>query len=381
MKTISLLHPFSAQAIGLSLEDILLSHSKPQVFALKNIMNVADIKVTIDYFTGSLFCSSKTIDKIEKRFWPISYPIFKKRHHWRKQYSKSHFNFVAKKTPDLTIINMSGHGSKYVFKLAKLLREKQKPYIAMIGGMHMSYIGEAFEYFKNAHHIIVHTNYQKKIIIQKKDFSSFDIRVLPLGVDTSVFKPKEDNELLNNGGLLFVGRITRLKQIEIAIKTVHYLQTHNFSNAELTIIGPVSDSGYYNELKELVETLGLSKNITFIGVIKHSALVNYYQKADLLLLPSQHESFGMVMTEAMSCGVPVAALKGSGGPDEIITDTIDGLLCSRENYSEGILDLFKNKELLREMKLNARKKAVSKYSIEETTRVLTESVNAALSSI
>jgi glycosyltransferase involved in cell wall biosynthesis len=376
LKTISLLHPFSAQAIGLSVEDILLSHSKPQVFALKNIMNAADIKVTIDYFTGSLFRSSKTIGGVEKRFWPISYPIFRKRHQWRNQYSKSHFNFVAKQTPDLTIINMSGHGSKYVFKLAKLLREKQKPYIAMIGGMNMSYTREALEYYKNAHHIIVHTHYQKGIIVQKEIFSSFDIRVLPLGIDTSVFKPKEENELLNNGRLLFVGRISRLKQIEIAIKTVHYLQTHNFSNAELTIIGPISDLEYYNELKELVLALKVSEQVTFFGSIQHSALIYHYQKADLLLLPSQHESFGMVMTEAMGCGIPVVALKGSGGPDDIITDTIDGLLCSPENYSETVFNLFNNKELFREMKLNARKKAEEKYSIEETIRVLNHSINS-----
>ncbi|MNG37996.1 hypothetical protein D3C84_1255280 [compost metagenome] len=60
---------------------------------------------------------------------------------------------------------------------------------------------------------------------------------------------------------------------------------------------------------------------------------------------------------------------------------VDGLLLSPENYAEAILNLFKNKKLLCEMKLNARKKVVSNYSIEETIRVLTESVNSALRSI
>ncbi|MNT90357.1 Glycosyl transferases group 1 [compost metagenome] len=83
----------------------------------------------------------------------------------------------------------------------------------------------------------------------------------------------------------------------------------------------------------------------------------------------------------MSCGVPVVALKGSVGPDDIISNMVDGLLSSPENYAEAILSLFKNKELLREMKENARKKAVSDYSIEETIRVLMDSVNSALRSI
>lgn len=380
MKTISLLHPFSAKAIGLSEEDVLLSHSKPHLLALKEIMKNERMKISIDYFTGSLLTKRHNVDGIEKRFWPISYPIFKKRHQWREQYSYSHFHFIAKQTPDLTIINMSGHGSKYVFKLARLLRKKNKPYIAMVGGMNMSYSGNALEYYQNAHHIIVHTYYQKEVIIQKEGFADLDITVLPLGIDTSVFCPKEEKISSSENRLLFVGRISRLKQIEIAIKAVCYLQANHSHKTKLSIIGPVSDTAYYDELKELVSELNASEYVVFLGSVQHDALIEHYQNSDVLLLPSQHESFGMVITEAMSCGVPVVALKGAGGPDEIITDGIDGILSTPEEYTEAVLQFFQNQEAVKQMKINARETVIAKYSIEETTRVLFESIQSALHS-
>lgn len=379
MKTISLLHPFSAKAIGLSSKDIIHFHSQPHCHALKEISN-ASLEVSVDYFTGNLLVKKMLVNGIQKRFWPISSPIFKNRHKWRKQFSSFHFNFVKSQTPDLTIINMSGHGSKYVFNLAKLLSQKQKPYLAMIGGINMTYTGDALEYYKNAHHIIVHTEYQKKKILENTAFSNLDIRVLPLGIDTETFKPIPDKILSKNPQMLYVGRISRLKQIELAITALKHLQMNGFDESSLTIIGPSSDPVYFTELKDLVESLELTSSVRFLGSVQHTDLVQHYQLADVLLLPSVHESFGMVMIESMSCGTPVVALKGAGGPDDIIDSDFDGILSTPENYSNDILELFRNTSLLNIMKMNARKKVLDKYSIHETTRVLSRSVNDALNS-
>ncbi len=273
---------------------------------------------------------------------------------------------------------MSGHGSRYVFDLSELLLKKNKPYIAMIGGMNMSYDGKALLYYQNAHHIIVHTGVQKKELQLHKGFTHLDIRVLPLGIDTTVFKPK-DSFYISEGKLLFVGRISRLKQIEIAIEALYYLKKTTFENPKLTVVGPISDLDYFTELKTLISKLNIVNNVEFIGSVPHEQLISFYQNCDVLLLPSQHESFGMVMTEAMSCGVPVVALKGAGGPDEIITSQVDGLLTSPENYAEAVHNLVSDAEMLQSMKKNAREKVLKKYSIEETTRVLLDSVNSALS--
>lgn len=375
---ISLLHPFSAKAIGLQEQDLLESHSKPHVLALQAISKKDEkLTFTIDYFTGSLFKRQKSINGVLKRFWPISFPLIK-RHQWRNQFSKSHFNSYNTSIPEVTIINMSGHGSKYTFKLAKRIKEKRKQYVAMIGGLHMSYDGEALNYYKNAHHIIVHTNYQKQELLKHSNFSNFDIRVLPLGIDTEYFKPVVKPHQNKVYTITFVGRISRLKQIELAIEAIAYCKKEGIQTIQLNIIGPKSDVVYFDELTALIEKLDCQDTIHFLGTISHENLVTYYQNSDILALPSKHESFGMVMTEAMACEVPVIALKDSGGPDEIISNGEDGILTTKESYSHALFQLLSDKEKLKRMRVNARNKVEKRFSLNNTIEVLHESIKSAL---
>src|SRR5690606_15427167 len=332
---IQLFHPFSAKAIGLSEHDLFFSHSKPHEKALLKLQEEG-YEVSIEYFTANIFPFTKKINGIKKRFWPITKPILKKRHGWRKQHSLFHYGSSFLNTPGLTVINMSGHGSPYCFKLAKMLSKKQKPYIAMIGGIHVSDDIRAKEYYQKAHHIIVHTEVQKKQLLQKEIFRNLNIRVMPLGIDTSLFTPKRKNP--EQIELLFVGRISRLKQIELCIETLAYLLNNQKRKVNLTIVGPVSDESYYSELKKLAKHLQIEEHLKFVGSVAQEQLVSFYQKANLLLLPSAHESFGMVMVEAMACGTPVAALKGSGGPDEIVEDGINGILAVKETYTKRVLE-------------------------------------------
>jgi len=372
LKIISLLHPFSAKAIGLCEKDLFYSHSKPHEKALLKLQDV-DYKVSIAYFTGSIFPFAKKVNGIKKFFWPITKPLFIKRYVWRKQHSIFHYWNSFFNTPDVTIINMSGHGSPYCFKLAKMLVKKQKPYIAMIGGIHISYDLRAKTYYENAHHIIVHTEVQKRQLLQNEVFKSLNIRVMPLGIDTSIFIPKKKTS--NSIELLFVGRISRLKQIELCLETLAFLIKSQSRKVTLTIVGPVSDELYFSELKALAIQLQITEQVNFVGSVEQSKLVPYYQKANLLLLPSAHESFGMVMVEAMSCGTPVVALKGSGGPDEIVENGINGILTSKDKYAEKVLDYFQTKQLDFNISKNARNLVEQKWSLAQTETALQSSIN------
>ena len=265
-------------------------------------------KVSIDYFTGNLFSYSKTVNGIKKRFWTIAKPLLEHRHTWRRQYSWAHYIKNYFEAADVTIINMSGHGSKYCFKLAKLLRKKGKPYIAMIGGVHLSTEGQAKEYFQNAHHLIVHTEVQKNEMLQLKTFKNLNIQVMPLGIDTADY-------------------------------------------------------------------LKITEHLDFIETVEQRHLVPYYQESSLLLLPSAHESFGMVMVEAMACGTPVAALKGAGGPDEIIEDGVNGILATKETFAERILEFVQSEEMERTLSSNAIMSVEERWSLVQTEDALRESIN------
>lgn len=373
MKTISLLHPFSAKASGLKENDLYFSHSKPQERAMLK-MQEQGYKVSIDYFTGNILPYSTIANGIRKRFWPVTKPLLRSRHVWLRQFSLVHYINCYFFTSDLTIINMSGHGSKYCFKLAKLLRKKGKPYIAMIGGVHLSTEGQAKEYFQNAHHLIVHTEIQKKQMLLMDTFKDLNIQVMPLGIATQVFVPKPKDNL--NIELLFVGRVSRLKQIELCLEAVFFLRKNQNKNVKLNIIGPVSDVDYLMELKALLAELKLTDCVDFVGMVKYKDLVPYYQMADLLLLPSAHESFGMVMVEAMACGTPVIALKGSGGPDEIVEDGINGILASKATFSERTLEFVESQEIQKQLGENARIIVEQKWSLLQTELALKNSLNA-----
>lgn len=372
MKTISLLHPFSAKAIGLVEKDLFFSHSKPHEKALLALQDKG-FTVTMDYFTGRIFPFTKKIHGINKQFWPITKPFTKKRHQWRKQHSIFHYYNSFLKPPDVTLINMSGHGSPYCFKLAKLLVNKGKPYIAMIGGMHVSTHEKATQYYQEAHHIIVHTEVQKKLLQKIPLFRKLSIQVMPLGVDTVVFTPKD--KASDTIELLFVGRISRLKQIELAIETLAFILKNQDKKATLTIIGPVSDSSYFSELKALIHKLKIGEFVNFVGTVEQKCLVPYFQQANLLLLPSAHESFGMVMVEAMACGTPVAALKGAGGPDEIIDHNQNGLLTTKELFKEHVLDYTQSLEQQNILGQNARLLVEKKWSLAQTEDALRASIN------
>ncbi len=368
---IQFLHPFSAKAIGLSEKDLFFSHSKPHEKAMLKLQEEG-YEVAIEYFTSGVFPFTKKINGIKKRFWPITKPFINKRHHWRKQHSLFHYWSSFFNTPDVTIINMSGHGSPYCFKLAKMLVKKRKPYLTMIGGIHISEDFAAKEYYQNAHHIIVHTEVQKKQLLQKETFKTLNIQVMPLGIDTSLFIPKEmDQERFE---LLFVGRISPLKQIELCLETLAYLLKNHKKQVSLSIIGPISDETYFLELKRLVKQLQIVEQVKFLGSVEHKQLVPFYQKANLLLLPSAHESFGIVMVEAMACGTPVVALSGSGGPDEIIENGLNGILATKETYASRILEFMDNKEMQGSLQKNARLSVENKWSLQQTEDALRTSI-------
>jgi glycosyltransferase involved in cell wall biosynthesis len=372
--SVSLFHPFSAQAIGLKEEDLYHSHSKAQELALRAIQNKADFSISIDYFTGKILPYQKEIKGLKKQFWPVTSPLLKKKHAWRKQHSLWHY---YAKPSNVTIINMSGHGSKYTFNYAKKLKQKNFAYIPMIGGINMSLDGKALTYYKNAHHLLVHTKLQQQKLLAHPNFSNFDIRVLPLGINLNKFKPSYSEKQDTKFNLLFVGRIMALKRVDLIIDVVKALKDANV-NCNLRIIGFTGDKGYYNQLQEKIKKLELTDCIEFLGTIKQENLVNYYQKADLLLLPSEHESFGMVMVEAMACETPVAAIANTGGADEIVSNQIDGLLCTKDEYVAEIQNLFQNPEKLKSFGKEARKKVEMNFSLEKTYSVLKNSINDAL---
>ncbi len=377
MKTISILHPFTPQAAGVVEQSVAQYHSQPHAKALMALASEG-YACTMAYFTSKWFGYSQKVENIDYQFYPVSFTLNGDHKKWKKQQSTACLRHYKKNTPDVTIINMSGHSSPFSYELSKVILQQGKRYIAMLGGQHYTDNETYREYYKNAHHILVHTYIQKYSMEKMELFKGKDIRVFPLGVDCEIFKPLFSKNDMPDIRLLYVGRIVEWKRVHLAIQTVHFLVEKGFTNAVLNIIGPVFSEDYMKELSDYVEKHNLQKNVCFLGFKQHHELVSYFQEADLFLLPSDKETFGMVMIESMACETPVAGMDCPGGPKDVIESGVDGLLSTPENYVSDVFELLQDREKLIKMQQNARQKVVQQYSIQKTTEVLMQSVTDTL---
>jgi D-inositol-3-phosphate glycosyltransferase len=150
------------------------------------------------------------------------------------------------------------------------------------------------------------------------------ITIIPPGVDTGHFYPIPKDEAREVIGvpprknlILYVGRIEPLKGIDTLIKAVAHLQI-DVEQVTLAIIGgdPNVSSEKMSEemarLQRMCEELGLGGMVVFLGKRAQQTLPYYYSAADVLVMPSHYESFGMVALEAMACGTPVIASQVGG---------------------------------------------------------------------
>ncbi len=153
-------------------------------------------------------------------------------------------------------------------------------------------------------------------IHQLYDADPSRIRIVAPGVDHAFFGPGDRGQArralgLPNAGplLLFVGRIQPLKGAAVAVRCLAALGGHH-ADARLVIVGgpsgPQGDAEV-DRLRALVDELGLAERVVFVPPRPHELLSTYYRAADVCLVPSRSESFGLVALEAAACGAPVVA--------------------------------------------------------------------------
>jgi D-inositol-3-phosphate glycosyltransferase len=151
------------------------------------------------------------------------------------------------------------------------------------------------------------------------------IVVIPPGVDVSHFYPIPSDEAKMYVGLkpedrmvLFVGRIEPLKGVDTLIRAMSCLQLKEKQRVHLAIIGgdpaasPQEMSAEMARLQKLCDDLAVGQTVVFLGKRDQDKLPYYYSAAELLVMPSHYESFGMVALEAMACGTPVIASEVGG---------------------------------------------------------------------
>jgi D-inositol-3-phosphate glycosyltransferase len=211
---------------------------------------------------------------------------------------------------------------------------------------------------------------------------------IPPGVDTSRFYPIPPDEAKAVIGvppedrlLLFVGRIEPLKGIDTLIRAMAYVRENRLLKDcpdcphYLAIIGGDPNlsnqdmSGEMNRLQKLCQDLGIGDLVLFLGKRGQDSLPYYYSAAEVVIVPSHYESFGMVALEAMACGTPVVASQ-VGGLAFLIQDGVTGYVVPDDDpaaLGERLATLILNPDLRQKLGEQATYYAQD-YAWENITR-------------
>jgi glycosyltransferase involved in cell wall biosynthesis len=167
--------------------------------------------------------------------------------------------------------------------------------------------------------------------------------VLPYLVDLSPFKTLPGPELARNAfaaikndkpKILFLSRLHEKKGVDILIDAADVMKRAGRS-FQLLIAGP-EDSEYATQLHQQVERLGLADSATFLGMVVGAEKISLYQAADVFVLPTLQENFGLVLIEALAAGTPVVTTRGTDIWQEIASAGQAVVENTREKMAEAI---------------------------------------------
>jgi len=177
---------------------------------------------------------------------------------------------------------------------------------------------------RQASRILANTLYEKRQIIEYGGDPS-RIDVVYREVDTELFRKVKSN-LLESRVILYVGRVTPLKGLELLIDAMAGLDPEY----SLALVGPIEDKHYHASLVRQTKQLDVSERVNFIGKVRYDEIPLYLSSAEALVLPSLYENLGGVLLEAQACECPVIATN-VGGISESMIDGHTGFLIKKRS--------------------------------------------------
>ncbi|MBI1883353.1 MAG: glycosyltransferase family 4 protein [Chlamydiae bacterium] len=204
---------------------------------------------------------------------------------------------------------------------------------------------------KRVHHVFVDSEHSYQDLVSHFPNTLQKTSVLKFGIDPSFEKSEPSSDVekklnLTHPMILCVGRQDPYKNLMGLVKIFHRLLT-KLPHASLVLAGPCDER--YPELFSLIQELGLEKKVILTDFLSQAELVGLYQLADLFVMPSLYEGFGLPVLEAFSAGVPAvvsnrASLPEVAGEAGILLDPQDS-----GKWVETLEHVLKNEEMRKEM--------------------------------
>jgi L-malate glycosyltransferase len=247
---------------------------------------------------------------------------------------------------------------------------KKIPYIISLRGSDVPGYSERFAWlyriltplikyiWKEAKFVVANSLEFKKLALITNNKQKIEIITNGIDIDEFFAKKIENrtDERLGDFKIICCARIIARKGINFIIEALGILKDRGI-NLKLEIIG---EGNQKEELKELTRNLKLEEEVSFLGLIKHSELPNFYTQANVSVSASLNEGMSNTMLESLACGLPIIATK-TGGTDEIVREGINGFVV-KMNSAQDIADkleiLFKDYSLEKRMSQASRELAL-----------------------
>jgi D-inositol-3-phosphate glycosyltransferase len=209
------------------------------------------------------------------------------------------------------------------------------------------------EVARDADQVLVLTCGEARLFHSSFGLSGARLTVVPAGVDLDVFTPDGPAAPHDGIELLFAGRLQPLKGPDVAIRTLAEVRRQR-SDVRLRIVGGASGgSGVATSveaLSALAAELGVAEHVVFEPALPQAELAARLRAADLVLVPSRSETFGLIALEAQACGTPVVAARVAGlevvvGDGGVLVDGHDAA-----DHARAVLDLLADPERMARMR-------------------------------
>jgi len=218
---------------------------------------------------------------------------------------------------------------------------------------------------------IHYPTYFLKARLMKAGFTAKQWVPTQWGVDADCFQPGAQQTF---DRLLYVGQVAEHKGVHVAIEALGKIRSSGlFPSLQMTVAGQCLSKNYRCKLDALVDQWGLRDAVEFVGFKSRNDLPELYSRHSILVFPSQwEEPMGIVILEAMACGLAVVS-SGAGGSRELTRDGEDGVIFIKgdaQDCAQKIGQLLGNRLLLEEIRLNARKSVLDRFRLKNTVDLI-----------
>jgi glycosyltransferase involved in cell wall biosynthesis len=196
--------------------------------------------------------------------------------------------------------------------------------------LHKPYKSIGKRIYETADAIICVSNYEKRLVQKNFDVASDKIHVIPNGVNLEEFKDVDkmkDQKDRSLKRVLYVGRIEKYKGLDYVVKSLNHLPDEFI----LEIVGKGS---YKPKIVEIAKKLGVISRVRFYQDLSREELVERYAKADVFVLLSKHEAFGIAVAEALAAKTPCVVAKTSALKEWVDEKNVFGV-----DYPIDVLEL------------------------------------------